>query len=346
MNNWLTLSKEERVELFTQVGVRMNLPPQAIEKDAWVTLILRMIFNSELASHFIFKGGTSLSKAFNLIKRFSEDIDLSIDRSYLGFDSELTKGEIRKLRKACHTFVSEKLTSILTSELNSYGIDKRLYNILVENEKISDQDPETIQVNYQSVFEEVSYLPKRVLIEVSARSLREPFQDVKINSLIDQQYPEMDFVEPLFEVQATNPQKTFLEKLILLHEEFEKPANKIRYLRMSRHFYDIGQILDSEYGKDALQDKELFKNIIEHRKVLTPVKTTDYEMLSLKTLNITPPEGQMKNFKSDYRDMQGSMIHGSSENFDVLLEKINKSLKLTLKTKLPMDWKSIGLLSH
>ncbi len=327
MNNWLTLSKEDQVELFTQVGVRLNLPPQAVEKDAWVTLMLRMIFNSKLAKQFIFKGGTSLSKAFNLIQRFSEDIDLGIDRSYLGLKGKLTKGEIRKLRRACHTFVSEELTSILSNELENYGVDGRIYDILVENEKISDQDPETIQVNYQSVFEEVFYLPTRVLIEVSARSLREPYKELKINSLIDQQYPEMDFSETPFEVQVTNPQKTFLEKLILLHEEFQKPAEKIRHLRMSRHFYDIGKILDSEFGKDALQDTRLFKNIIEHRKVLTPVKTTDYNSLSLKALNITPPDKQMKNFQTDYSEMQKNMIQGSSEEFDVLLDKIINYLR-------------------
>lgn len=325
MNNWLTLSKKDQVELFTQVGVRMNLPPQAIEKDAWVTLMLRMIFKSELASQFIFKGGTSLSKVFNLIQRFSEDIDLGIDRTYLGFKGELTKGEIRKLRRACHTFVAEELTSILSYELKKYRVDESLYNILVKNEKISDQDPESIQVNYQSVFGEISYLPKRVLVEVSARSLREPYQEVKINSLIDQQYPEMDFTESEFKVSATNPQKTFIEKLILLHEEFQKPVEKIRHLRMSRHFYDIGQILDSKFGQDALKDTELFKSIIEHRKVLTPVKTTDYDSLTLKTFHVTPPVEQMKNFQSDYRSMQGSMIHGSSDKY-ILLEKINKFL--------------------
>ena len=85
MNNWLTLSKEEQVELFYQIGVRTNLPPQAVEKDAWVTLVLRMVFTSELAEHFIFKGGTSISKAFNLIQRFSEDIDIGIDRKTLRF---------------------------------------------------------------------------------------------------------------------------------------------------------------------------------------------------------------------------------------------------------------------
>ncbi len=113
MNNWLTLSKEEQKELFTQVGVKTNLPPQAIEKDAWVTLVLRMIFKSKLTEHFIFKGGTSLSKAFNLIHRFSEDIDLGINREYLGFEGELSKGQIRKLRRACHTFVSGELCEVL-----------------------------------------------------------------------------------------------------------------------------------------------------------------------------------------------------------------------------------------
>lgn len=83
MNNWLTLTKKEQIEVFTQVGVKTNLPPQAVEKDAWVTLVLRMIFTSDIANHLIFKGGTSLSKAFNLIQRFSEDIYLGIDRKYL-----------------------------------------------------------------------------------------------------------------------------------------------------------------------------------------------------------------------------------------------------------------------
>lgn len=93
MNNWLTLAKEEQVELFTQIGVKTNLPAQAVEKNAWVTLMLRMIFTSDLANHLIFKGGTSLSKAFNLIQRFSEDIDLGIDRKYLGFEGDYQKGK-------------------------------------------------------------------------------------------------------------------------------------------------------------------------------------------------------------------------------------------------------------
>jgi len=327
MNNWLTLPKEEQIELFTQIGVKTNLPPQAVEKDAWVTLILRMIFTSEVASHLIFKGGTSLSKAFNLIHRFSEDIDLGIDRKHLNFEDDLSKGQIRKLRRACHTFVSKDLYELLEKQLSEYGIDANLYEMVVENTQVSDQDPETIKVNYQSLFEDVSYLPKRVLIEVSARSLIEPNQEVAIKSMIDEHYPETDFSEQEFIVNTTNPQKTFLEKLILLHEEFQKPKEKIRHLRMSRHFYDIGQILHSEYGRTALKNTTLFESIIAHRSVLTPMKTTDYKTLNLKNLNIIPPDEMLENYRADYKEMQNSMIHGESIDFDELLQNITNELK-------------------
>ena len=94
MSNWLSLSKDQQLNLFNQIGDVTGLPPYAIEKDAWVTLVLRMLFASKLHDHIVFKGGTSLSKVYNLIERFSEDIDLAINREYLGFDSELSKGEI------------------------------------------------------------------------------------------------------------------------------------------------------------------------------------------------------------------------------------------------------------
>ncbi len=327
MNNWLKLTKEEQIELFTQISVKTNLPPQAVEKDAWVTLMLRMIFTSDLANYLIFKGGTSLSKAFNLIHRFSEDIDLGIDRKHLNFEGDLSKGQIRKLRRACHTFVSKDLYELLEKQLTEYGIDANLYEMVVENTQVSDQDPETIKVNYQSLFEDVSYLPKRVLIEVSARSLIEPNQEVAIKSMIDEHYPETDFAEQEFIVNTTNPQKTFLEKLILLHEEFQKPIGKIKHLRMSRHFYDIGQILNSEYGQTALKNTTLFESIIAHRKVLTPMKTTDYETLTLQSLNIIPPDELLESYKSDYKEMQDSMIHGESLDFDMLLENIINELK-------------------
>lgn len=201
-----------------------------------------------------------------------------------------------------------------------------MFEIIVENTKISDQDPETIKINYKSVFEDESYLPDRVLIEIGARSLIEPYKTIPLRSMIDEYYPETDISENDFFVNATTPQKTFLEKLVLLHEEFQKPSGKIRYLRMSRHFYDIGQILNSDYGKSALKDGELFASIINHRKVYTPIKSTDYDMITLQSLNIIPPDEFIEKYRADYNVMQKSMIYGESLDFDELLEHIMKDL--------------------
>ena len=105
MNEWLKLSKKRRIEILEQVNNRLGLPVQAIEKDWWVTMVLKAVFSSRFSEHFVFKGGTSLSKAYHLIDRFSEDIDLAIDRKFLGFDGDLSATQIKKLRKASGTFI-------------------------------------------------------------------------------------------------------------------------------------------------------------------------------------------------------------------------------------------------
>lgn len=329
MIKFLQIPDDERRKIYQDVSNKIGVPPQAVEKDVWVTLMLKMIFSSELAPHFIFKGGTSLSKAFDLINRFSEDIDLGIDRRHLGFEGEWSKAQIRKLRRASHTFVSGELIELLKKQLDEYGVDENLYELVVENTQISDQDPETILVNYKSLYEENDnpYLQPKVKIEVSARSLIEPYQKVGIQSWVDDQYSDAPFTDGTFPVSATDPQKTFLEKLILLHEEFQKPTEKVRHFRMSRHFYDIGQILKTEHGILALANQELFESIIAHRKVLTPMKTTDYDTLTLESLEIVPQEAHWDNFKADYREMIGSMIQGESGEFEELLNEILKKLK-------------------
>ncbi len=117
--NWLNLPKNKQQELFKQLSVKTGIQPQAIEKDAWVTLVLRIIFGTQISEYLVFKGGTSLSKAYKLIQRFSEDIDLAINREYLGFQGELTKGQIRKLRRKSHDFVSNEMLNLLINEFKS-----------------------------------------------------------------------------------------------------------------------------------------------------------------------------------------------------------------------------------
>ena len=326
MSNWLSLDKGQQIDLFTQAGGETGLPPHAIEKDAWVTLVLRMLFASKLSEYIVFKGGTSLSKVYNLIKRFSEDVDLAIDRSYFGYEGMLSKGEIRKLRRASHDFSLNQVPKILHTQLAEYGIDSGLFEIVVPNTKVSDQDPEVIFVNYISVFDVEGYLPNRVQIELGARSLNEPFATNTIGSIVDETFGDSSFVEEPFEVKSMIPEKTFLEKIILLHEEFQKSVEKIRSHRMSRHLYDIYMIHDSEYGVSALKDEKLFKAICTHRAVFTPVSGVDYNELKLSDMNVIPKGDFKSKYKDDYQAMRENMIYRESPEYEELTEIIKTVL--------------------
>lgn len=326
MKNWLDLPQEKQRELFKQLSVKTGIQPHAVEKDAWVTLTLRLIFRSDIAKYLVFKGGTSLSKAYKLIKRFSEDIDIAIDRKFLGFAGDLSKGEIRKLRRKSHDFVSTAMPKILINNFSAYGIDQNLYHIEVENTEISDQDPEIIKINYKSVFDDLTYIPRRILVEIGARSLLEPFENKAICSIMDEFYSGSQFAESKFIVHTINPEKTFLEKLILLHEEFQKPTDKIRYHRMSRHLYDIGQIITTRFGQSALKNMDLFNKIITHRKKFTPVKYVDYDNLNLNNLSIIPYGPFFTLYRKDYIEMQENMVYGNTLDFEELIELINDKL--------------------
>ena len=109
---WIDLNIEQQRQILQQVSVKTGLPTYAVEKDWWVCTVLRAVFQSQYAQSIIFKGGTSLSKAYGLIHRFSEDIDLIIDRHLLGFDELKSKSQIKKLRKASGGFILKSVKLI------------------------------------------------------------------------------------------------------------------------------------------------------------------------------------------------------------------------------------------
>ena len=213
MKEWLKLSEKRRLEILNQVNSQTGLPTDAIEKDWWVTITLKAIFSSKFAQHLVFKGGTSLSKAYNLIERFSEDIDLSIDRAMLGFEGELSKTQIKKLRKASGNFIVGEFKEELISELEKLGVNKENYNLIVDDDIDDTSDPHLIELEYKSIVEPGEYIPQRVIIELGARALLEPNEQKTIQSIIGQIYPEQAFTIQPFEVIVVVPTKTFLEKI-------------------------------------------------------------------------------------------------------------------------------------
>lgn len=327
---FIDLSIEDRTDILDRVSTELNIRQrEVIEKDWWVTAVLRAMFCLPYAEHLSFKGGTSLSKCWNLIDRFSEDIDIAIDREYLGFSGTLSKTQISdKLRRATCTFVRETMQHDLAEQLCKNGIAKDKFQVNVDITPVSTTDPETININYDSVLtfsidgENGLYVLPKIKVEVSGRSMSEPVSEVSLDSMIDQVYQKAPFTEPKFNVRAVLPERTFLEKVFLLHEEFSKPKELIRVERMSRHMYDIGQMLKTPIAGRATGDAKLYRQVIEHRRTFIGLRGFDYDTLYPATLNIIPPYSIIDQWKADYENMRLHMIYGESVSFEELVNNL------------------------
>lgn len=331
MNNFLKLSGKDKIELINQTVIRKKLPSEAIEKDVWVTAVLRSLFALPYTDNISFKGGTSLSKCWNVIERFSEDIDIAINREYFGFMGEtLSKREVnKKLRKIACSFCRETLQFDLAKQMIADGIPETLFSVAMEITDSTATDPEKIFINYKSLLRSnqynnlENYIKPVVVLEVNARSMKEPLVNVEIQSFVDEVFAGRTFVDKPFPVAAVVPERTFLEKICLLHEEFAKEQDKVRVNRMSRHLYDIVCMLDTPIAEKALNNTELYKHIIAHRKTFIGLTDFDYDTLFPQTINIIPPENVIAKWEEDYIKMQ-TMVYGESPSFEEITEKIRQ----------------------
>lgn len=324
IQEWLKLTEQNKQNIFREVAIGINLPSAAIEKDWWVVRTLELVFASSIAPHTVFKGGTSLSKAWNIIDRFSEDIDLALDRRFLGMekpDSEMSGSQVSKLRKLSAKFITEKYFPELAELFKAAGlkVDIKLGEI-----KTDDQDPLIIEIYYDTLTDPIPYLKPRVLIDIGSRSLIEPFNERSFTSMIGEKYKGKAFADNNIIIPTVNPQRTFLEKIFLLHEEFQLPIEKIKVERKSRHLYDVEKLMDTEYAMAALGNTSLYQTIVEHRAKLTPLRGIDYANHTPDKINPIPPDAMMGAWEKDYQIMQESMLYNPSLPFDKLIERMQE----------------------
>jgi hypothetical protein len=154
MTKWLQLNVEDRLLSLQQASVRSGIGAKAVEKDWWVTLALKVVFQTSYAKHILFKGGTSLSKCWNLIQRLSEEIDLSMDRDALGFGENLSKSQVNKLKKAAAVFTSTILRDEIEKQLLHLGVPQEMVTVIADPipEMLPDIDPQIIWIKYPSLF--------------------------------------------------------------------------------------------------------------------------------------------------------------------------------------------------
>jgi predicted nucleotidyltransferase component of viral defense system len=322
---WHDADKNSKKVVFEEISKSMGMVSSAIEKDWWVVQTLRLIFEMDCADSLVFKGGTSLSKAWGLINRFSEDIDLALDRNFLGFEGDLSNQQIKKLRKASFAYITDKFYPTLKTKFEETGLTNVEINITETTD--SDQDPRIIEIFYPSVFDNMGYIRPKVIIEVGSRSLREPFSIRSFRSFVGENYPDQPFADSSILIPTVNPERTFLEKVFLLHEEFQKPIDKIRVERLTRHLYDIERLMDTEFAEKALVDVKLYQDIVAHRRLFTPIRGIDYDNHIPQKINPIPPTEIIDEWQKDYEIMQDSMIYGESLSFSELIERIEELKK-------------------
>lgn len=326
MRNFLKSDEQVKRMLLSQAGDKIGLSAKSVEKDLWVTQVLHALFSLDVSDKMIFKGGTSLSKAWGLIDRFSEDIDLAIDPVFLGApDGDPTKKQIKKLRKASSLYVAEELAQKLRDRFAELGLTEWLS---VEAQPNGEGDntypePRQIYVRYKSLYaDNLQYLLPMIVLEVSARSLMEPVAEVKIYSLASRHFPLKDLA-PMPVVTAV-PGKTMVEKMFLLHELFAVEGHGMKAERKSRHLYDLYKMMDKPFAEEALRDDALWESIRHHRQVFTSVSGIDYTPDMRERMVLVPRTDIVESWKRDYENMCDAMIYGETPTWERLIEAMEQ----------------------
>lgn len=322
-NRFATLGDEEKMMLFARASEQTKLAAQVIEKDWWVTIVLRLLAQSSCADYLSFKGGTSLSKAWGLIDRFSEDADLALDHSFFDIDNT-SRSQRLKLRKESRQFITETLSSELSDALGVLGNSDYIVEpvtMVGDKEIDGDKDPTAIMVKYKSLYPPLlSYLQPAVKIEISCLSMKEPVAPRVLSSLVSQCVPALE-QDDSFVMNTVLPTRTFLEKAFLLNEEYQR--DHPRSFRMSRHLYDLERMMDTEYGSSALSDRVLYRAIVQHRRDYYSLKYVDYGSNNPDRIMICPPDNLLPEWRTDYQAMQQSFIYGRSLPFDDLIDRMH-----------------------
>jgi hypothetical protein len=297
---------------------------------------LEKLFNlPELGETLTFKGGTSLSKGWKLIERFSEDIDIVIDRTALGFggdqspdqapSNKQTKKRLDSLKSAAQACIVERIQPALHAAIEADMSAALEWSLEPDPD---DPDQQTLLFNYPTAFPDPpEYLPQRVKIEMGARSDTDPASEVKITAIVAETFPDL-IPDSAFTVRTVQPVRTFWEKAMLLHEESFKPSDKKRRKRgMARHYYDVYQLIEQGIAARAAEDLNLFNRIAAHRRVYFRYSWMDYDTLAPSTLRMLPRDDQIADWRTDYTGMQQEMFYGEVPDFDAVLATVEQFQK-------------------
>ena len=329
MDRFVSLDVKDKRAYFEAAAANLNIMPQLVEKDFWVCWILKVLFSlRDVGKHLTFKGGTSLSKCYNVIKRFSEDIDISIERPFLfkaktiepdkGKSNKENQKRLKELQAACKTKIDEVIVPSLRRAIVAALPDRKEWKLGLDAE---DPDGQTVLFTFpHAMISNVeSYVRSLVKVEFGARADHWPVETATIVPYIVN-VPGKRIVEGV-SVRVLAAERTFWEKATILHMIYHYPAEKNVPPRMSRHYYDICAMVDSPIYKRALENISLLKTVAEHKALFFKANWAHYEEATPSGLRLLPREDQMSALKKDYRQMQ-QMFFEEPPTFDQIIEKL------------------------
>lgn len=322
MKNILGLTNEQRKVLFETTAREMNISTVVIEKDFWVCVVLNYLFcESKFKDYFIFKGGTSLSKCYDVIKRFSEDVDLVLKWDKIGF----TDDEVYESRTITQ---NQKFEDLMNNRGASF-IQNELKNDLVNNfaakiddmEIITDQDdPMILYVKYPASSLS-SYIPPIVKLEIGPVAAKTPTEQKMIEPYCLKYY-HLDHQGPV-KIETVTLARTFWEKLLILAAETNRPLEKKMPARYSRHYYDVLMMYQSPYFPEIIKDKKLFDDVKIFKSKYYRLSWSKIDQCTLKNIHLIPSENRLREIKLDYGHMQ-EMLFGNQPSFDELIHGLGE----------------------
>ena len=324
MYNIVKASDEEKQIIFQNTAEKMNLHPAIVEKDFWVVMLLDYLFHICPWKHaFTFKGGTSLSKAYQLINRFSEDIDLILDWRVLGYGEhepweQRSKSKQEQFNKEANQkaedFLQNELLPVMKRELSEcFGFDVHIY--------IDEDDAQTINFQYPQLYTDPSIL-QVVRLEIGSLAAWTPATVVPIQSYVAECYGHI-FQQKDTEILTVKPERTFWEKATILHHEANRPDNSETPLRYSRHYYDLYCMMNSEVKEIAMDNLNLLDKVVEFKMKFYPRTWARYEDAKPGTLKLSVPDYRMEALEKDYRQMQ-EMLYGDIPDFSTIMDAIKE----------------------
>jgi hypothetical protein len=337
LDAFLAASADDRRDAFIAAGRRLGTAEQNVEKDFWVCWTLDALFN-RLASNgprLLFKGGTSLSKAFGLISRFSEDIDVTVFRDDLGesdgaealeqLSGKKRKAKLDAIKTACQGFIAESLQTQLLA-LFDETMDRA--NIMANGPGIvldpDDADRQSLLLWYPSVTAATGgYIRPAVKIESGAKSALDPHHTTTIRPYVSEDVPGLELA--VGNVVTVDAERTFWDKVVILHglRRWFDRRGVLRGggQRVSRHYYDLHRLIESDVGRAALADPALGRDCVRHARMFFNSADLDLASAEPGSFALLPSNAMLGDLHRDYRAMSG-MIFGQVPAFDAVMASV------------------------